>query len=895
MEKKKCSKSKNEKFLCESEDLFKLIFELSSAAIAILEADAKISMVNDSFCKMSGFSKDELIGTNWIQKMPVEERERLLDYNRRRLINPADAPEKYEFIFHKKNGELRYGLMSVSVIESCKKTITSFTDITDRKKTEEALRISEERFRSFVECANDIVYTITVDGILTYTSPNWTEQLGHELTEVVGHSFRHFVHPEDLDRLTTVIINNFQTGVKLNGVEYRIRHKNGQWRWYTSSSSPILDSNGQVLTLIGIAHDITEQKLAEEALQEREAFLNTLVQTIPDLIWLKDVDGIYLSCNPMFERYFGAQESEIIGKTDYDFVDPELADFFRENDRIAIENGKPTSNEQWVTFVDDGQRHLIEPIKTPMYNSKGKLIGVLGIARDMTERKRVEEALKEREFFFKESQQAAFIGSYKANYVTGYWESSEVLDQIFGIGKDYIRTINQGWNNIIHPDDLEMITFYMNEEVILKHNPFNAEYRIIRQSDGEIRWVNGLGKVSCDDDNNLVSMIGTIQDITKRKLAEVAIKDSQTKLSLALKIAHLGSWEYDIANDVFTFNDLFYSLFKTTVSQVGGFTMSSAEYAKRFVHPEEQSVVRQEILNSIETNESNEVRQFEHRIIYADGEVGYLTVRFAIVKDDKGKSMKLIGINQDISERIQAEKELKQSEAQLRELNATKDKFFSIIAHDLRGPFSVFLALTELMTLDVQKLSIDEIQNYSEIMRSSAANLFQLLENLLQWSKMQQGSVPFKPERSSLLQLIQASISMEPARNKDISISYDIPDGIEVYADYNMLQTVVRNLVSNAVKFTPKGGEINISANVLNEERVEISVKDSGIGISPEMIDNLFRLDIQTNRLGTEAEPSSGLGLLLCKEFIEKHGGSICVESEVGKGSEFKITLPIEI
>jgi len=763
----KINRSKNSKdtLLFESEELFKSIFEFSSAAIAIIEVDANISMVNDAFCKMSGYSKEELIGTNWVQKIPVEERNRLIEYNRLRLGNPADAPEKYEFVFYKKNGEFRHGLMSVSVIESCKKTITSFTDITDRKLAEEAQRMSEERFRSFVECANDIVYNITVDGILTYTSPNWTEQLGHDLTEVIGNSFRIFIHSEDIDRLSSVIKRNFQTGEKLSGVEYRIRHKNGQWRWYTSSSSPILNSKGQVLSLIGIAHDITEQKIFEEALQEREAFLNTLVQTIPDLIWLKDVDGVYLSCNTMFERYFGAKESDIIGKTDYDFVNSELADFFREHDRIAIANGKPTSNEQWVTFVDDGQRHLIEPIKTPMYNSNGKLIGVLGVARDMTE----------------------------------------------------------------------------------------------------------------------------------RKLAEEAIKDSQTKLSLALKIAHLGSWEYDVANDLFTFNDLFYSIFRTNASQVGGFTMSSADYAKRFVHSEELAIVGKEINKSIETAEPDYVRQFEHRILYFDGEVGYITVRFAIVKDDKGKTIKLFGINQDITERIHTEIELKQSESQLREINATKDKFFSIIAHDLRGPFSVFLGFTEIMSLDIQNLTIEEIQNYSETMRDSATNLYRLLENLLQWSKMQQGTIPFNPEVWPLLQLIDESISMEPARSKGISITYDIPDTIEICADNNMLQTVIRNLVSNAVKFTPKCGKISVSAKVLTDKSVEISVKDSGIGISQEMLGNLFKLDVQTNRLGTNGEPSSGLGLLLCKEFIEKHGGTIYVESVVGKGSEFKIILPFEI
>ena len=146
--------------------------------------------------------------------------------------------------------------------------------------------------------------------------------------------------------------------------------------------------------LIGAILDITERKRAEEALRNSEGRLHTLVQTIPDLIWLKDKDGVYLSCNTMFERFFGAREADIVGKTDYDFVDRELADFFREHDRKAMAAGKPTSNEEWITFADDGHRAFLDTIKTPMYDARGTLIGVLGIGRDITERKRAVERIR---------------------------------------------------------------------------------------------------------------------------------------------------------------------------------------------------------------------------------------------------------------------------------------------------------------------------------------------------------------------------------------------------------------------------------------------------------------------------------------------------------------------
>jgi PAS domain S-box-containing protein len=880
-------------FQSEDSNIFQTIFENSPAAIAIIEADATVSMVNNEFCKISGYSKDELIGANWTQKMPPIELDQLKEYNRKRLINKADAPNKYEFTSYTKDGELRYGLMSVSVIESLKKTIITFTDITDRKMAEEAQRISEERFRSFIEYANDVVYSITPDGIFTYSSPNWTEKLGHDLDSVIGHSFADFVHPNDVLKLNKIIKENFETGEKINNVEYQIKNKDGQWRWYTSSSSPIIDQDGKVTSIIGISHDITEQKQAKEALQRSETLLKTLVQTIPDLIWLKDTNGVYLSCNKMFERFFGASETEIVGKTDYDFVDRELADSFRKNDRIAIEKGGPSSNEEWITFADDGHRALLDTLKTPMYDHNGELIGILSVARDITKRKLIEEALAESEFFFKESQRAAFIGSYKANFITGYWESSEVLDSILGINKTHIRGVNEGWLSIIHPDDREKMEQYMNNDVILKHNAFDMEYRIIRKSDGVTRWVNGLGKVILDSDGNVNSLIGTIQDITERKLAEQVIKNNQSKLSLALKIAHLGSWEYDIATDLFTFNDSFYAIYRTSADRVGGYTMSSRDYVSHFVHPEEIAIVRKEIKNSIETNNTDYSRQIEHRILYDDGEIGYITVHLAILRDEKGKIIKTYGINQDVSARIQAEKELKESEAQLLELNATKDKFFSIIAHDLRNPIASLLGLSEIMATGNSKLSVAQYLQLSKAIYKTADSTYHLLENLLEWSRLQRGSMPLCLENIVLKEFFYDidESAIEMARKKEIKLTFDFYPGLVVTADSNMLHSIVRNLITNAIKFTKAGGFIQVKAQPLENDTVLFSIEDSGIGMNENMIDNLFRIDINVNRPGTNDEPSTGLGLIICKEFVEKHSGKIWAESKVGKGSTFFFTI----
>jgi signal transduction histidine kinase len=250
----------------------------------------------------------------------------------------------------------------------------------------------------------------------------------------------------------------------------------------------------------------------------------------------------------------------------------------------------------------------------------------------------------------------------------------------------------------------------------------------------------------------------------------------------------------------------------------------------------------------------------------------------------------------DITDLKIAEAEIKKTNEALIKLNAEKDKFFSIIAHDLRGPISSFMELTQLMAEELADLTTEQIKGMTTSMMSSTRKLYGLLENLLQWAKLHQNLLPFNPKLVQLRPLVNESLEtiMETAANKEIVITNTIPGKTALWADSGMLQSVIRNLVTNAVKFIPKGGEITLSAKTIEGKSVEISVNDTGIGLPPKMTKNLFQLNQQVNRKGTEGESSSGLGLILCKEFIEKHGGKIWVESEEEKGSTFFFTIPFE-
>lgn len=257
----------------------------------------------------------------------------------------------------------------------------------------------------------------------------------------------------------------------------------------------------------------------------------------------------------------------------------------------------------------------------------------------------------------------------------------------------------------------------------------------------------------------------------------------------------------------------------------------------------------------------------------------------------------LISIGSHIAisiERKRTEEEIMLKNELLQTINAEKDKFFSILAHDLRGPLSAFVAATQILTEEIQTMGIEEIKEITQSMKTSATSVYGLLENLLEWSRLKRGVIDFIPEKNNLKKkiIVCTDVLSESARKKGIEITISMSDEIEIFADGHMFCSIIRNLVTNAIKFTPADGKVSLTADCNKDHSVEIKISDSGIGMTPELKNKLFLLNEKTNRKGTEGEPSTGLGLLLCKEFIEKHGGKIWVESEVGKGSTFSFIIP---
>jgi PAS domain S-box-containing protein len=285
------------------------------------------------------------------------------------------------------------------------------------------------------------------------------------------------------------------------------------------------------------------------------------------------------------------------------------------------------------------------------------------------------------------------------------------------------------------------------------------------------------------------------------------------------------------------------------------------------------------------TIESGEKQTMEYELISPSGVVWFEARSAPLDMTVSGKRCIVIA-TRNITDR-------KKTEHQLKELNATKDKFFSIIAHDLKNPFGAILTFSGILSETIAQNELKEASQISKLINSSAFLTYALLENLLHWARSQTGKLEFNPKKMSLYICVRETIDLleSQALGKQVILTNHIPENIEVIADNNLLKTIVRNLMSNAIKYTSPAGKVEIEA-FKTDGFVQIRISDTGIGIPPGVLVKLFQIESKYSTPGTSQERGTGLGLILCKEFVEKHGGKIWVESEEGKGSRFTFTLP---
>ncbi|NEW81388.1 MAG: PAS domain S-box protein [Mariniphaga sp.] len=464
--------------------------------------------------------------------------------------------------------------------------LVAVTDITRIRKSENTVLINNSRIDFAMRAVNMAWWEMDIaTGNVTFGMRK-AEMLGYP-SEMFKHytDFTALLHPEDYEQAMNAMRQHFNGNSDKYEVEYRILTKSGDYKWFYDVGSIVKrDVKGKPLIITGIIIDISDrkrseaqtmkllseaiesrrallsvledQKRAEMALRNSETSLRTLVQAIPDLIWAKDPEGAYLSCNTMFERFFGAREAEIVGKTDYDFVDKELADFFHEHDRKAMFAEKPSINEEWITFADDGHRVFLETIKTPMYDAAGTLIGVLGIGRDITERKKAEEELTKQKYFFEQIFMQSSVSTQILDREGWCERINPKLSELFGVQPPDIEGRNY---NIFDDKEIQrngiipLLNSVFKEGKPARWEVFfdigtSADSQNIKIKDKKKMWFRNWAYPIFDNNGEVCNVIIQHDNITESKLAdqEMVIAKEHAEESDRLKSSFLANMSHEI-------------------------------------------------------------------------------------------------------------------------------------------------------------------------------------------------------------------------------------------------------------------------------------------------------------------------------------------------------------
>jgi diguanylate cyclase (GGDEF)-like protein/PAS domain S-box-containing protein len=413
-------------------------------------------------------------------------------------------------------------------------------NISNRKRLEEALVAREREFRSLAENSPDAIYRYDRNCRRIYANQTIERLTGLSRETLLGKSPTEFVPNPSINavQVQQAIQAVLDSGAP-GETELQIVTPTGRTAVIHNMLVPEFDADGVVQSVLSIGRDVTERKQAELAVEEARERLQGVLKTIPDLVWLKSVDGVYLACNPTFERFFGAVEADILGKTDYDYVDAELADYFRAKDLQAIESGQLCMNEEWVTFADDQRRALLETRKVPLFDAAGQVVSVLGIGHEITERKQIEDALRDREAFletllnaiptpvFYKDSDGRYLGINRA-FETYYGVSREQL-----VGKSVFDT---------HPKELAEIYHAKDVEVFQSRGEMQQYESQLKHANGSLRDVffskaaffNTQGKVS--------GLIGAVVDITERKQGERVLQEKLDEISALNRTLEENAW-----------------------------------------------------------------------------------------------------------------------------------------------------------------------------------------------------------------------------------------------------------------------------------------------------------------------------------------------------------------
>lgn len=704
-----------------------------------------------------------------------------------------------------------------------------------------------------------------------------------------------FVHPDDLDFIIKYREEIIETNPERFQAQFRIINSMNELKFVEAIGSLEKHPESGDLVLAITLQDISERKdfeielkcSHEEALRAHQQ-LRAVFDALPGVIVVLDDEKKVVDLNSHAYQLLNLPEYKSVTGRAYNELFGAFSAICNSNTLDAMYQ---TGKGQSFVFEQNTGEFSGKSFKlnlSPIFDNDHKVWGAVKIMMDITDLKKAETALLESETRLKLAIEGAQEGLWDLDLENNNLYVNEMWCRMLDYDPLVFKPSYQDWIDLIHPDDKELTQLELQNHLEGKTEFFQIEFRMLSRS-GVYKWLHAGGKVvNRDSSGKALRMIGTHTDITLRKEQEKLLLESENRLKLALEGANEGLWDWDVVDD-----KMFYS---QSWSDLIGFESSKIENSLQWwlkqIHLDDLALFKKALELHLATKTQNFKAEF--RMLTRQGEWRWMMAHGKTVDFNKsGKAVRIIGTMVDITERKEIIRNLEKAEKELRELVNTKDKLFSIIAHDLKNPFNLMIGFSDLLTDNFEEYDKETIQKFLKIINNASLQGNQLLENLLQWSRSQTGRLQVNYAKVSCSEAASSSFKFlkNNAESKSVSLDLDIPENIFVWGDLNLIETVIRNLVSNAIKFSLSDQKVSLQI-VEKSDFVEFLVVDKGVGMAKEVVEKLFLSGLGQTSLGTNNEKGTGLGLILCKELVEKMGGTIQAQSKLGFGSKFTFTIP---
>jgi len=888
-----------------SEAKYRQLHEGMMDGFALVDMDGTIRECNETYQNMTGYSLEELLGLTYRDLTP----ERWHAFEQK-IIEEQVLVNGYSEIYQKEYRRKDGTILPVELRTILSKDETGanigmwavLRDITKRKRIEEELRNSEERYRALVETSSDWVWEVDADSKYSYVDPKVSQILGYLPEEILGLTPFQLMPQDDAKRIKAIFSAIAAEKRPFSGLLNCNIHKDGKLIMLETSGVPILGPDEELLGYRGMDRDVTERSLAEKALRQSEERFRRLIEDSPIGIGISR-DGLIVYVNKKYLEMFRYQSvDELCGQPVINQWVPELREQIADRTRRRRRGlSVPAELIGYALRKDGSQFHAHVHVSTVQFPEGSSHIAFFS---DISERVKAEEEIRKNEERLRITLEANSEGIWDWDIASGNAYFSPRYSGMLGYEPDEFPKDYAGWKQLIHPEDFDRI-HQAHMAHINNREEFCVEFRMLKKS-GDWCWIRSRGTViQRDSDDKAIRMVGTHLDITQSKMAKEALHESDetnraTFEQAAVGIAHLG-----IDGGWLRVNDRLCRILGYTREELMGLSFQD------ITHPDDLA----DDIDYLRRVLSGEINNFswEKRYLQKDGSSVWVNLAVSLVRLDTGEPRHFIAVFQDITERVEAEEELKRYRIHLEEIieertaelvvakeraeaaDHIKSVFLATMSHELRTPLNSIIGFTGALQQELSGPLNQEQKKQLGMVRASGSHLLNLINDVLDISKIEAGHLELAIEPFDLRALIQKTMqAVRPiAEKKCLVLELEIaPDVGLISSDRRRVEQILLNLLSNAVKFTDEG-RIRVTCSS-NSHSVLLGVSDTGIGIRSKDIDRLFKPFEQIHTGAARNFEGTGLGLSICKKLLGLLGGKIAVASEWGKGSTFSFTLPIQ-